>query len=49
MVELTSIEQISPIHQAQLLTVWRLAEEKVGALIHFNVAVLNHGIVRRVL
>jgi GxxExxY protein len=48
-VELKSIEQISPIHQAQLLTYLRLAEKKVGLLINFNVAVLKNGIVRRVL
>jgi GxxExxY protein len=48
-VELKSIEQISPIHHAQLLTYLRLAEKKVGLLINFNVAVLKNGIVRRVL
>jgi GxxExxY protein len=48
-VELKSIEQISPIHNAQLLTYLRLAGRKVGLLINFNVAVLKNGIVRRVL
>jgi GxxExxY protein len=48
-VELKSIEQISPIHQAQLLTYWRLSGKKVGLLINFNVAALKNGIVRRVL
>jgi GxxExxY protein len=48
-VELKSIEQISPIHYAQLLTYLRLAGKKVGLLINFNVAVLKNGIVRRVL
>ena len=48
-VELKSIEQISPIHHAQLLTYLRLAGKKVGLLINFNVAVLKNGIVRRVL
>jgi GxxExxY protein len=48
-VELKSIEQISPIHQAQLLTYLRLSGMKVGLLINFNVAVLKNGIVRRVL
>jgi GxxExxY protein len=48
-VELKSIEQISPIHQAQLLTYLRLSGKKVGLLIDFNVAVLKNGIVRRVL
>jgi GxxExxY protein len=48
-VELKSIEQVSPIHQAQLLTYLRLSGKKVGLLINFNVAVLKNGIVRRVL
>jgi GxxExxY protein len=48
-VELKSIEQLSPIHHAQLLTYWRLAGKKVGLPINFNVAVLKNGIVRRVL
>jgi len=48
-VELKSIDQISPIHHAQLLTYLRLAEKKVGLLINFNVPVLKNGIVRRVL
>ena len=48
-VELKSIEQISPIHQAQLLTYLGLAGKKVGLLINLNVAVLKNVIVRRVL
>ncbi len=48
-VELKSIEQISPIHHAQLLTYLRLSGKKVGLLINFNVPVLKNGIVRRVL
>jgi GxxExxY protein len=48
-VELKSIEQVLPIHHAQLLTYLRLSGKKVGLLINFNVAVLKNGIVRRVL
>jgi GxxExxY protein len=48
-VELKAIEQILPIHQAQLLTYLKLTGKKVGLLINFNVAVLKNGIVRRVL
>ena len=48
-VELKSVEQILPIHQAQLLTYLRLSLKKVGLLINFNVSVLKNGIVRRVL
>jgi GxxExxY protein len=48
-VELKSVEQVLPIHQAQLLTYLRLSGKKVGLLINFNVPVLKNGIVRRVL
>jgi GxxExxY protein len=48
-IELKSVEQILPIHQAQLLTYLRLSGKKVGLIINFNVAVLKNGIVRRVL
>ena len=48
-IELKSVEQILPIHQAQLLTYLRLSGKKVGLLINLNVAVLKHGIIRRVL
>lgn len=48
-VELKSIEQTLPIHQAQLLTYLHLSGKKIGFLINFNVAVLKNGIVRRVL
>jgi len=47
--ELKSIEQLLPIHQAQLLTYLRPSGMKIGLLINFNVAVLKNGIVRRVL
>jgi GxxExxY protein len=47
--ELKSIEQILPIHQAQLLTYLRLSGKKIGLLMNFDVAVLKNGIVRRVL
>jgi GxxExxY protein len=49
LIELKSIEQILPIHQAQLLTYLRLSGKKVGLLINFNVSVLKNGIARRVL
>jgi len=48
-IELKAIEQIRPIHHAQLLTYLRLSGRTVGLLINFNVAVLKNGIVRRVL
>jgi GxxExxY protein len=48
-VEVKSIEAITPIHEAQLLTYLRLGGWNVGLLINFNVVVLKHGIRRRVL
>ena len=48
-VELKAIENILPVHEAQLLTYMKLAKKSVGLLINFNVPVLLRGIVRRVL
>jgi GxxExxY protein len=48
-VELKSIAQILPVHEAQLLTYMRITNKPVGLIINFNVPVLKHGIVRRVL
>ena len=48
-VELKSVDQILPIHEAQLLTYMKLAEIGIGLLINFNTTLLKNGIVRRVL
>ncbi|MFH1147051.1 MAG: GxxExxY protein [Pseudomonadota bacterium] len=48
-VELKSIENILPIHQAQLLTYMKLAGISIGLLINFNARLLRHGIKRMVL
>ena len=48
-VELKSVEEVLPVHQAQLLTYLRLSRIRVGLLINFNVPVLKNGIIRRVL
>jgi len=48
-VELKAVDQLLPIHHAQLLTYLRLAGKKVGLLINFHAPVLKDGIVRRVL
>lgn len=47
--ELKAVEQLLPIHEAQLLTYLRLSGKRIGLLINFNVPVLKNGIVRRVL
>ena len=45
-VEIKSIDQIAPIHKAQLLTYLRLSNLRVGLLINFNVDVLKKGVNR---
>ncbi len=45
-VEVKSIEQILPLHLAQLLTYLRLAQKPVGLLINFNVTRLCEGVKR---
>jgi GxxExxY protein len=47
-VEVTSVETLAPVHEAQLLTYLRLSSKRVGLLINFNVTRLVDGIVRRV-
>ena len=45
-VELKSVEAISDVHIAQLLTYLKLSEVKLGLLINFNVKDLKQGIKR---
>ncbi len=47
-VELKAVNDLLPIHQAQLLTYLKLTGCKVGLLINFNVRVLKDGIKRAV-
>src|SRR4051794_84513 len=42
-VELKSVAEICPIHEAQLLTYLKLSGQKVGLLINFNVVHLRTG------
>ncbi|MCZ7646890.1 MAG: GxxExxY protein [Planctomycetota bacterium] len=46
--ELKSVEEVSVIHEAQLLTYLRLSGLRVGLLINFNVGKLKDGLRRRV-
>ena len=48
-VELKVVDRILTVHEAQLLTYLKLTGKHVGLIINFNVAVLQRGIVRRVL
>ncbi|MEW6609153.1 MAG: GxxExxY protein [bacterium] len=45
-VELKTVEQLLPIHEAQLLTYLKMINKRVGLLINFNVPVLKDGIKR---
>ena len=45
-VELKSVEQLSPVHKKQLLTYVKLARKPVGLLINFGAATLKEGICR---
>lgn len=48
LIELKSIEQISPVHKKQVLTYLRLTKIKLGLLINFNVELIKNGIHRDV-
>lgn len=48
-VEAKAVQQLAPIHAAQLLTYMKLTKCKVGLLINFNVLKLKDGIKRMVL
>jgi GxxExxY protein len=45
-VEIKAIEQLLPIHEAQLLSYLRLAKKRVGLLMNFHVPVLKNGLKR---
>ena len=45
-IELKSVDKISEIHKAQLLTYMKLAKIEIGLLINFNERLLKNGIQR---
>ena len=47
-IELKAVEQLTPIHEVQLMTYLKLTGCKVGLLMNFNVTLLINGIRRRV-
>ena len=47
-VEIKVVENILPVHEAQLLSYLKLSGIRVGLLINFNVAQLRKGIKRRI-
>lgn len=48
-VEIKAVDELHPIHEAQLLTYLKLSRIRVGLLINFNTRLLKDGIKRRVL
>ena len=45
-IELKSVNQLEPVHDAQLLTYLKLANKRYGLLLNFNVPVMKQGIKR---
>lgn len=45
-VELKSVETVSPVHKKQLLTYLRLADKRLGLLINFGANMIKDGIFR---
>jgi GxxExxY protein len=45
-VELKSVESITPVHRKQLLTYLRLADKRLGLLINFGAVYIKDGISR---
>lgn len=48
-VEIKSVEQLHPVHVAQVVSYLRVTRARVGLLINFNVPILKQGIRRVVL
>jgi GxxExxY protein len=46
LVELKAVEEIAPIHQAQVVTYLKLLRQPLGLLINFNVPLIRDGIHR---
>jgi GxxExxY protein len=47
-VELKSVQEVLPIHQAQLLSYLKLSGKKLGLLLNFNTVHLKNGVTRMV-
>jgi GxxExxY protein len=47
-VELKAVKELTPLHEAQLLSYLKLGGFQLGLLINFNVVHLKHGIKRMV-
>jgi GxxExxY protein len=45
-VEIKSVDALTRVHEAQLLTYLRLSGQPLGLLMNFNVALFKHGVKR---
>jgi GxxExxY protein len=45
-IELKTVDEFAPVHEAQILTYMKFASKKIGLLINFNVTLLKNGIRR---
>ncbi|MFH1052581.1 MAG: GxxExxY protein [bacterium] len=48
-VELKTVDEFNPVHEAQILTYLKFSNKKIGLLINFNVTMLKNGIRRFIL
>lgn len=48
-IELKTVDEFNPVHEAQILTYLKFADKKLGLLINFNVLKLKDGIKRYIL
>lgn len=48
-IELKTVEELLPVHQAQILSYMKLANKKLGLLINFNEALVKNGFKRFIL
>lgn len=46
-VEVKSVSDLAPIHDAQLLSYLKISGGKIGLLLNFNVKILKHGGIKR--
>ena len=45
-IEIKSVDQLAPIHEAQLLTYLKFSNKRIGLLINFNVTLPKNGLKR---
>ena len=48
-IELKSVDEFHPVHEAQILTYLKLSNKKIGLLLNFNVTLLKEGLKRYVM